>query len=110
MDNSLVFRVFQCNLLGDSELGFATVELSALMINAEVGEVSDHFSLFYNNSRVGHLLIKSQFEVPPIFRQETMLKERPPADFRYAKLKDKEKKTAAELEATKKAIETTTDR
>ena len=39
-----------------------------------------------------------------------MLKERPPADFRYAKLKDKEKKTAAELEATKKGIEMTTDK
>ena len=39
----------------------------------------------------------------------TIIKDRPPADFRYAKLKDKEKKTAAELEACKKGIEMTTD-
>ena len=66
MDNSLVFRIFECGMLGDSELGFATVELSALMIGDEAGQgeftMEDHFSLFHNNERVGHLLLKSKFE------------------------------------------------
>lgn len=67
IDSALVFKVYHKDLVrGDYLIGFAPINVSALIVNCEKpGEHRDWHSVFYNCERVGHILIQSHFEPSP---------------------------------------------
>ena len=51
-------------MIYDTLIGFATFNLSSLIVNSEISldqVQTDWFSVFYKNERIGHLKISSQF-------------------------------------------------
>ena len=60
--DDILIEVFDQDLASDDLIGFCSIKVSTLMINAEKGKVEDWFSVFYNNERVGMLRITSEFK------------------------------------------------
>ena len=63
VDEDILINVFDKDNYSDDLIGFCSIKVSSLMINAESGrdKPSDWFSIFYNNERAGLIRIESEF-------------------------------------------------
>ena len=73
------------DFLGTTLIGFAPIKVSSILLNSEKKETdtSDWFSLFKDNERVGHVLVRGEFTQAPGRLGMGIKKKKEPADFRY---------------------------
>ena len=114
VDSSVMFKVYHRGITGETLIGFAPVNLSSLIVNAEKPvENRDWHSVFFNCERVGHLQILSSFKPADKDGIQPGI-DKKPADFRYLEMirtheklnqkRSEEKKKHDELEKRMKAV------